>query len=528
MLFYPIYQAIYNLYLNPLRTYPGPKLNAISRIPYIMQIIRGTPHVYLKALHDKYGDVVRITPDELSYNNDAWRDIFGHRTSGKESFPKDMVFLGPDLVGSGGIFRAQGDAAHARVRKIFSHAFSDRALKDQAQIFQGYVDQLVDNIRKILHQDEKVKLPISDMFNFLTFDIMGDLTFGEPLGLLTDGKYSTWVASVFGSIQLVAFSRILRWYPMLNQAIQFILPKNIKEKRRNTINYTMERVDKRLARGETDRPDVWTCIMKHKEEDRLTYPEMQSSASTFMIAGTETTATLLSGLTFLLLKNPDIYAKLVHEIRSTFTTTEDINISSLARLEYLNACLEETLRIYPPTPNGFPRIVPSSGAIVCGKHVPAGVSHSKSGEHDRSDLSGYRPLFPLPTLQRTTRRRTSIWLISSYLSAGWEIRDSSPTRRACSNRFPMGLATVLARSMYHSDHRTLICLHAMSVVLDEEANPPCVNSLAYHEMRLAMTKVLYNFDLVNLCDESQDWMDQKVWGVWQKPKLMVQLKERAS
>lgn len=480
VLFYPIYQAIYNLYLNPLRTYPGPKLNAISRIPYIMQIIRGTPHVYLKALHDKYGDVVRITPDELSYNNDAWRDIFGHRTSGKESFPKDMVFLGPDLVGSGGIFRAQGDAAHARVRKIFSHAFSDRALKDQAQIFQGYVDQLVDNIRKILHQDEKVKLPISDMFNFLTFDIMGDLTFGEPLGLLTDGKYSTWVASVFGSIQLVAFSRILRWYPMLNQAIQFILPKNIKEKRRNTINYTMERVDKRLARGETDRPDVWTCIMKHKEEDRLTYPEMQSSASTFMIAGTETTATLLSGLTFLLLKNPDIYAKLVHEIRSTFTTTEDINISSLARLEYLNACLEETLRIYPPTPNGFPRIVPSSGAIVCGKHVPAGTS-------------------------------VSVTHIAAYhAEKNFHLADQFiPERWMGDPRFESDKKSVLQPFSYGPRN----CLG---------------KNLAYHEMRLAMTKVLYNFDLVNLCDESQDWMDQKVWGVWQKPKLMVQLKERAS
>lgn len=68
----------------------------------------------------------------------------------------------------------------------------------------------------------------------------------------------------------------------------------------------------------------------------------------------------------------------------------------------------------------------------------------------------------------------------------------------------------------------------MFVVLDKEANPSCAHSLAYHEIRLAMTKFLYNFDLVNLCDDSQNWMDQKVWGVWQKPKLMVQLKERAS
>ncbi|KAH7061556.1 cytochrome P450 [Macrophomina phaseolina] len=473
-----LYRLLCNLFLHPLNIYPGPKLNAVTKLPYINQILRGTAHVYIRALHEKYGDIVRITPEELSYSCDAWRDIYGHRTGGRESFAKDLSFVGPDMIGSNGIMRAQGDTNHARIRKVFSHAFSDRALKDQAPIFQGYVDQLVGNIRKILHEDEKARIPISDLYNFLTFDIMGDLTFGEPLGLLTDGKYSTWVASVFGSIQLVIVSRILRWYPWLNGTFQALLPRSIKEKRQRTVSHTVDCLDKRLARGETDRPDIWTCVMKHKEEDRLTYPEMQSSASTFMIAGTETTATLLSGLTFLLLKHPDVLEKLVREVRNTFSTADDIDISSLARLEYLNACIEEALRIYPPAPIGFPRVVPKHGAFVGGQPVPAGISLAVS---------------PFAAFHS----EKNFHLADQFIPERW-----------------------LGDPRFGSDKRS---------VLQPFSYGPrnCLGkNLAYHEMRLAMTKVLYNFDLVNLCEESQDWMNQKVFGVWQKPKLMVQLKER--
>jgi hypothetical protein len=42
-------------------------------------------------------------------------------------------------------------------------------------------------------------------------------------------------------------------------------------------------------------------------------------------------------------------------------------------------------------------------------------------------------------------------------------------------------------------------------------------------MRLIITKVLWNFDL-KLCNESENWMDQRVFTVWQKGALMVEAK----
>jgi cytochrome P450 len=51
--------------------------------------------------------------------------------------------------------------------------------------------------------------------------------------------------------------------------------------------------------------------------------------------------------------------------------------------------------------------------------------------------------------------------------------------------------------------------------------------MAYHEMRLLMSKVLYNFDL-ELCPESDNWMDQRAFILWQKTPLMIKVKSVAA
>lgn len=93
-----------------------------------------------------------------------------------------------------------------------------------------------------------------------------------------------------------------------------------------------------------------------------------------IIAGSETTATLLSGLTYLLLMNPEKLCKLTDEIRSTFETEDKINITSVAKLKYLFACIEEALRMYPPVPVGLPRMIGADGSTISGHFVPPDVS----------------------------------------------------------------------------------------------------------------------------------------------------------
>ena len=79
---------------------------------------------------------------------------------------------------------------------------------------------------------------------------------------------------------------------------------------------------------------------------------------------------MLSGLTYLLLTNPDALKKLAEEVRSTFKTEEEITLTSVGNLSYMLACLNEALRRYPPVAFGLPRTVPHGGANIAGTFVP--------------------------------------------------------------------------------------------------------------------------------------------------------------
>jgi cytochrome P450 len=92
------------------------------------------------------------------------------------------------------------------------------------------------------------------------------------------------------------------------------------------------------------------------------------------VAGTETTTHALTMATYHLIKDPVVYEKLTTEIRTTFDSEEDIILESSDKLPYLNAVIDEALRISAPVPIGGYRTSP--GAMVDGNYIPMGVSHS--------------------------------------------------------------------------------------------------------------------------------------------------------
>lgn len=102
----------------------------------------------------------------------------------------------------------------------------------------------------------------------------------------------------------------------------------------------------------------------------MTYPEYIGAAVIFLAAGSETTATLLSGALYLLLTQPESLEQLTAEIRTSFKSEADIDMHSTSNLPFLQAVLQESLRLYPPAPNAFPRRTPAPGQIICGRFVP--------------------------------------------------------------------------------------------------------------------------------------------------------------
>lgn len=92
-------------------------------------------------------------------------------------------------------------------------------------------------------------------------------------------------------------------------------------------------------------------------------------------AGSDTTAIALSAWMYLMLTNDNAYKKLVAEIRGAFKSRQDIAWSGTKNLPYLEACINESLRMFPPVPGNLNRVVPSEGALIDGKWVAGEVSN---------------------------------------------------------------------------------------------------------------------------------------------------------
>ncbi|KAF1933944.1 cytochrome P450 46A1 [Didymella exigua CBS 183.55] len=340
-------RGLHQLYLHPLRNVPGPALSAFTILPHFIAVSRGYLNRYLRHLHGRYGQVVRIAPDELSFvDPDALCDIYGYGIKGNQGRPSD--------------------AEYARVRRISSPAFSERALTEQEPVFVKYADQLVRVLQKISYDEPKSAIDVVKMFNFTTFDVMADMTFGEPLHMLDNTEYMPWVSMIFGYIKVATCVGILRAYcPHIFGLIQLVFSGTIHKARTAHMQHTVTRVTKRLEQGrKTEGIDLSTYVLDQqgKGKEGLSRGSMDANASLFMVAGTETTATTLSGLTYMLIRNPSTMRKLTAEIRESFASSPDISMESLTQLPYLNACIKEAMRIYPSVPVGFPHLTPTEGS----------------------------------------------------------------------------------------------------------------------------------------------------------------------
>lgn len=92
---------MYNIWFHPLRTFPGPWYTKASRIWYVLRVFQGCHKHEIKSLHDQYGLVVRIAPDELSFiDPEAWHGIYGKIVSFKPSYGHGEKLTSCNVEGS--------------------------------------------------------------------------------------------------------------------------------------------------------------------------------------------------------------------------------------------------------------------------------------------------------------------------------------------------------------------------------------------------------------------------------------------
>ncbi|KAL9093841.1 MAG: hypothetical protein Q9165_003764 [Trypethelium subeluteriae] len=368
---YALGLAVYRRTFHPLARYPGPWLWSVSRLPWVYHQVSGDLAKTILKIHNQYGEVVRTSPDEISFiTASAWRDIYGPGRT--EFFKKDMKVY-PRMVENVDSILTADNANHPRHRKLINYAFSERALRAQEPLFQTYVDQLVHKLRDSIGTEASVDLV--KWYNWTTFDIIGHLGFGEPFGCLEGKDYHPWVAMIIEHIKGGAYLSASKRYSFLIPIMRRLIPKELIAKRNAQLALTKEKVARRVATDSSD-ADFLSFILKENNEKGLSRAELEVDASILIIAGSETTATTMSGTTYYLLKYPETLERLKAEVRSAFASEEDINFLSVQELHYMNACIKEGLRLFPPIPTGLARVLEDrpGGEYVSGCFVPDGVS----------------------------------------------------------------------------------------------------------------------------------------------------------
>ncbi|KAL3703610.1 hypothetical protein TMatcc_010799 [Talaromyces marneffei ATCC 18224] len=463
--------AIYNIFFHPLCHFPGPIVHCISRIPWAIRHARGEQAFYTQRLHDMYGPVVRIAPNHLSFTDPrAWKDIYYHRVGavgGMVEMAKSTEFTRNVKGQLTTIVNADQDE-HQQLRRALSHGFSDSSMRQQEPTMLKHINMLVDRLRT-----ESGKNPdMAAWYNWTTFDLSSDLIFGESFHCLQTVNYHPWVATIMKAIKFHAFMVALGYggarplVELIHKAGGFLAMKTMR-------GYIDSMLKSRLAMKQRH-DDLFEGLAKRRDE----WDKLSVNATVLLLAGSETTATCLSGTTYFLLTHPEVLEKVTAEIRSAFSTDADINIQSVNKLTYLIPVLNESLRMYPPLTSGMVREVPTGGAEIAGRFVPGdtlveiqhwSINHSKENWVD-------------PWSFRPERFMVDVKVAKEHSDMLEAVQAFSMGPRNCIGR-----------------------------------------NLAMTEMRLILAKILYNFDM-KLANGSHSWIErQKNYNVWDRIPLNVTL-----
>lgn len=214
------------------------------------------------------------------------------------------------------------------------------------------------------------------------------------------------------------------------------------------------------------------------KENGITKNELEKTCETLVIAGSDTSSTLLSGATFYLLHNPAVYSKLKVEVRSAYKSDSEIDMTNVNSLSYLLAVLNESLRAHPPVSGTHFRTTRAGGATVAGRFVPAGTHvgfahwaayHSEANWHRANEFVPER------------------WLKEGET-------EFAHDDRKCFQPFSVGPRNCIGMNLAHA------------------------------EVRVILAKMVFNFDM-ELVDPEEDWMaDREVRLIMAKKDLMVRIK----
>ena len=249
---------LYRAFFSPLCRFPGPFGARLSDVYLSAHLGKQDACKQVHRLHQKYGDLVRIGSNTLSIAHPlAVNVVYGHGSRCRKS---DWYDLTKPMVS---MQTARRRDVHDQRRRVWSTAFSDRAMRGYEERIRGFQDQFMAKLRAMT--DEPVD--ISKWVNLYMFDVMGDLAFGTAFDMMVNEQH--WAIELLnGGLTPLAFM-----LPVWLFRMAVAVPR-LAADYWNFIAYCQEQVE---ARMKTDPkvPDIMSALLAPYSKEAPDRSEMQ-------------------------------------------------------------------------------------------------------------------------------------------------------------------------------------------------------------------------------------------------------------
>ncbi|KAH8691445.1 cytochrome protein [Talaromyces proteolyticus] len=247
------------------------------------------------------------------------------------------------LLGQG-IFASDGEIwehSRALVRPNFV-----RSQVADIKIYERHVAKLIANI-----PGNGQTVDLQDLFFRMTIDSATEFLFGESIDSLSVGSQQSAFANDFNTSQDGLAIRV-QMGPLMVFHKNSAFSKATIDARRFVDQFVQKAIDYRNACGDkknaSNSLDQQYVFLYELSKETVNKTVLTDQLLNILLAGRDTTASLLSITFFILARRPDIWAKLRENVLGL--EAERPSFEDLKSMTYLTWVLNETLRLYPVVP----------------------------------------------------------------------------------------------------------------------------------------------------------------------------------
>ncbi|BCS20834.1 cytochrome P450 [Aspergillus puulaauensis] len=382
LLTYATVWIIYTRWFHPLARFPGPFWASVSRVWTVLHFLPGDAEKTQRKLHEKYGPVVRIAPNELVTSDpQAVKTLQWICIDQQTDF---YLAFRPPWARYPDHFSSEGGKQHGERRRIVANVYSMTSILQSEQYIEKCIEVWVKKLGEMADRKESFDLWL--WTRMYAYDVVGVLFFSKVFGFLENGgDHLGYIEAVDDLIPVQFLAGIMPTYirsPFLLTGILFSKVRGALKALGDLTDATNSMLKNRLAAldSRSTKPQQADILGKlldifHKDGKRLDFEldDVKMEAFGAFFAGSETTALTLSGILYHILRNPAVYTKLTTEIDTAVHSTQlsiPVTYNKVSKLPYLTACIKEGIRMHPVTGASFPRHAPPSGCEIGGHWIP--------------------------------------------------------------------------------------------------------------------------------------------------------------